>query len=393
MNVMLCLLSDQHMPNLLAVHHHRPDQLVLLESPQMKERSVSTHFLAALASGNLDYGSRCHVQSLASEDNLPLIREALQQAYDRFPSATWIANVTGGTKPMSIATYDFFKQRGGRINYTNLSRPETLIDLETGDTATCNHRPTVEEFVTGYGFRLQKGTEDLEAAKQRAAQPLWLDTAKIMAAKSAGHDAVDLTDEEWALCRKKGCTLAAEKFTLPSDDLRARWMDGAPTRRLTKYEGEFLTGGWLEVFFYNLLSRHAEALEIWDVTLGHNICRSVGETDVGNDIDVSFMHRHGLAMVECKSGTQEYDRGGGLDQLYKIDSVAKNLRALRVRSYLATTGTNVLAADGTVKSQLRNRAALYNCRILTRDEIRQLAQLELDQAPDAAHRTKTLLGL
>lgn len=32
MKVMLCLLSDQPIPNLLSVHHFQPDRLVLVES-------------------------------------------------------------------------------------------------------------------------------------------------------------------------------------------------------------------------------------------------------------------------------------------------------------------------------------------------------------------------
>lgn len=393
MRVLLCLLSDQHVPNLLAVHKDQPDQLVLVESPQMQRKRAAQHFLAALSCGHLDYGSRCHVQPLTSEDDLSRIRESLRQAYDRFPSDTWVANVTGGTKPMSIATYEFFKQRGATLVYTNLGHPDEIIDLETGQSTTCDHRMSVEEFVTGYGFRPQKPFRELEAAKQRAAQPLWVETATLLAAKSAGHDALHLSDEERRIARTKGIDLPATRFTLPSDTLCRKWTDGAATRTLTKYEGEFLTGGWLEVFFYVLLSRHADALGIWDVTLGHNISREQGETTVANDIDVSFMHNHGMAMVECKSGSQEQDLGGGVDTLYKIEAVARQLRALRVRSYLATTGGNILANDGTIKKSLQSRAELYNCTILTRDQIRQLATLVLENSPETVERTRTLLGL
>ena len=48
MRTLLCLLSDQHVPNLLSVHHFQPDRLVLVESRQMRERKVGDHFLQAL---------------------------------------------------------------------------------------------------------------------------------------------------------------------------------------------------------------------------------------------------------------------------------------------------------------------------------------------------------
>lgn len=69
MKVLLCLLSDQHVPNLLSVHHYVPDQLVLIESRQMESRKVASHFLKALKLGNLDYDARHHIEPLNAEDN------------------------------------------------------------------------------------------------------------------------------------------------------------------------------------------------------------------------------------------------------------------------------------------------------------------------------------
>ncbi|MGZ3302304.1 MAG: hypothetical protein ACXWPK_15690 [Isosphaeraceae bacterium] len=60
MRTLLCLLSDQHVPNLLSVHHFQPDRLVLVESQQMQERKVGDHFLQALALGGLNYGGDRH---------------------------------------------------------------------------------------------------------------------------------------------------------------------------------------------------------------------------------------------------------------------------------------------------------------------------------------------
>jgi hypothetical protein len=85
------------------------------------------------------------------------------------------------------------------------------------------------------------------------------------------------------------------------------------------------------------------------------------------------MHEYGLAMVECKSGSQAHDPGS--DILYKIEAVTRQFRALRVRSYLATTGTNIFDKQThQVKSSVTNRAAIYNCRLLTESQIQNLAK-------------------
>lgn len=393
MRVLLCLLSDQHVPNLLSVHHYKPGQLVLVETPQMQKRDTARHFLDAIGRGGLDYASRCHRQSLPAEDNLPLIRCALKEAHDRFSAAHWIANVTGGTKPMGIATYDFFKAVGGKVVYTNVGQPDRIMDLDTGELETCDHRPTVDEFVTGYGFRLIKPAKDVEEAGQKAAQDLWRKTANMLAMSEAGYDGPTIDDESWEKLRKKGLELSAEELAFPSQDLRQMWFEGAAPRKLSKYEGEFLTGGWLEAFLYNLLSRHQEHLGIWDVALGQNIGTENAQTGASNDIDVSFMHNHGLAMLECKSGSQGYSKSSGMDTLNKIEAVAQQQGALRVRSFFATTWSDVLDKQGNVRDGLKRRAAMYQCTLITRDQIRELAESELAGSLNTAALLKNLFRL
>jgi Domain of unknown function (DUF1887) len=368
MRVLLCLLSDQHVPNLLSVHHYKPDQLVLIESEQMKSRGVASHFLRALKLGDLDYDPRHHIEALTAEDNLVAVRQALQRAYGKFPSGEWIANLTGGTKPMSIATYEFFKALGGKLVYTNVARPARLIDMNSDQLEDCSHRLGIKEFLAGYGFESRKADDKLAEAEERARE--WAESARLLAQHPPEQDILALDDQERKKARDRGIELRADRFSFPCDKLRGIWLDGKATRELTKYEVEFLTGGWLEVFFWDVLTRHSEALGIWNVQLGLEVGRCGDQS--GNDFDVAFMHNHGLSMVECKSGSQAHDPG--TDILYKVEAVTRQFRALRVRSYLATTGGNVLGKENKVKESLQTRANIYQCRILVRAEIRELAQ-------------------
>jgi hypothetical protein len=164
--------------------------------------------------------------------------------------------------------------------------------------------------------------------------------------------------------------LAAERFSFPCEELKGIWLNGATKRTLTKYEAEFLTGGWLEVFVWDVLTRHQDDLGIWNVRLGLEVGR-IGDQS-GNDFDVAFMHNHGLSMVECKSGAQEHDAGG--DILYKVEAVKRQFGAIRVGSCLATTASNILDKDKKLKKSLETRAGIYQCRILICDQIRELAR-------------------
>ncbi len=372
MRTLLCLLSDQHVPNLLAIHHYRPDHLVLVESTQMHTRKLAEHFLRALQLGGLDYVSRHHVVPLDAEDSLPAIRRALQSAYSKYAGADWIVNMTGGTKPMSIATYEFFKALGGKLVYTNVVRPARLIDMSTNETEDSSHRLCIKEFLAGYGFESKKPDSRLNEAEARAMD--WVGSANLLAANASENNVLNVTEEERQQARAKGIELPAERFLFPCDNLRKLWLNGAANRKLSKHEGQFLTGGWLEVFVWNLLKTHANALGIWDVRLGVEVARHGAAA--GNDFDVAFMHDYGLCMVECKTGAQENDPRS--DVLYKVEAVTRQFRALRVRSYLATTATNVLDRENKVKEQIRTRAEIYQCQILTLNEIRTLGANKAD---------------
>jgi hypothetical protein len=375
--ILLCLLSDQHVPNLLSVHHFLPDHLVLVESAAMRKRKVAAHFLKALNMAGLDYEGRHDIEPLEAEDSLEAVRRTLRQAYGKYPSASWIANLTGGTKPMSIATYEFFRALQGRLVYTNVTRPAELLDIDTAHPENCQHRLAIKEFLAGYGFESRKDERKIAEAEERASQG-W-ECSRVLAEHVGSEDLLTLDAAGRQTARSKGWQLEAGQLR-PGNEQVARSIiqkfgltAGAglsPTGKLSKYDAQFLTGGWLEVFLWGLITKHADALGVWDVRLGLEVARS-GDTS-GNDFDVAFMQNYGLEMIECKSGAQEHDPGS--DILYKVEAVTRQFRALRVKSYLATTGTHVLDREKRIKPAIATRAAIYNCRILTADNIRDLAR-------------------
>lgn len=382
MRILLCLLSGQHVPNLLSVHHFAPDRLVLVETPAMRKQRAADCFLRALELGGQDFRLRSIIQPLDSEDCLDSVSRALREAFGRFPTDDWVINLSGGTKPMSIAAYEFFKALGARLVYINVPRPNELLGLDGKPAEACAYRPSVVEFLAGYGFERRKDARAVAEAESRA-RSLW-PCARHIAATCPERTLLalgDLQDPElkklWDKARKKGLELQPHHVAdLPanasSEIARGLGLSLEQDRlvgKLDKYGVEFLTGGWLEVFLWGLLDRCAADLGIWDVRLGAQFGKMGIETD--SEFDIAFMHRYRLAVVECKSGAQEHDPGA--DVLHKLEAVVRQFRALLVTSYLATTSPNVWDKDQAIRPTVRNRAAIYDCRILDRHAIQQLA--------------------
>lgn len=379
MRTLLCLLSEQHVPNLLSVHHFQPDRLVLVESEAMRKRRVADNLLQALAIGGRDYGGdRCLRLALTHEDALPQIRHTLQDAYGRHPSDEWVVNVTGGTKPMSIGAYQFFSVLGATLVYINQSRPDGIQFMDSGRIERVAHRPTIAEFLAGYGFRSQKPPERVAEAEDRARRG-W-ELSRALASEFGSEELLRFeSDNQRRKAKDKGLSLMPAHVhagLLASPAVRsllaqtfglAETTDGL-TGRLDKYAVGYLLGGWLEVFLWGLFERWREGLDVWDVRLGIVPERPGQES---NEFDVSFMRNHGLWMVECKTGGQEHDKGVGV--LHKIEAIIRQPGALHVRTVLATTSDYVLDKHGQVSPTVKNRASAYRCTVIPRDQIRNLA--------------------
>jgi len=128
----------------------------------------------------------------------------------------------------------------------------------------------------------------------------------------------------------------------------------------------FLTGDWLEVFFYGLLKRHKDALNLWDTSLGLQVR---GKSQ--NEYDVCYLRNYSFCNIECKTGNQ--NPKDTTDALYKINATMKQFQALRVRSFLASTSERLLAGDN-IKDKFVNRATALDITLLSRHDIRQLAR-------------------
>ena len=393
MKTLLCLLSDQHVPNLLSIHQLCPDRLVMVESAGMKQRRAAENLLEALKFGGLDYHARADVVSLTDENDLEAIRTCLRTADGQHAGADWVVNLTGGTKPMSIAAYEFFRDRPARLVYAPIGQPDRLLDLRGGPAEDCSYRPNIQEFLAGYGFGLRK---PMAAVAERESRLRFLpQVAFVIAQHCTLRPLLELNsgwdDQQrrrwWEETRKRGATLAPGEVAVGDEVVRKeicrvfnltaeeKWIIG----RINPVAADFLTGGWLEVMFWDLLKRHAAALGAWDVHLGLEVRDRASGSE--NELDVVFMRRHGLCWVECKSGSQTHDREA--DVLYKIAAVTRQFRALRARGFLAITSDTVLRSspggESAIKLGIARRAELYDCPVITRDQIVRLATRPDDQ--------------
>jgi len=124
MKILVCLISGQHVPNLLTVKAIKPDRLVLLVTPAMKRQEKDSQFLKALSASGLDYSMDDEMIIDQKEENSSkAVYDNLEQAFSKHADDEWIINLTGGTKPMSIGAYEFSKSIEDTLCSRRQSRP------------------------------------------------------------------------------------------------------------------------------------------------------------------------------------------------------------------------------------------------------------------------------
>lgn len=412
MKILLCLVSDQHVPNFLTVRAEKPDLLILIVTPEMAVKKAASNFKKALAYGESGYTGKHKIVGLKDGNSVSATMKKLEGIFTDYPGAEWVVNLTGGTKPMSIGAYEFFMDKGTKLLYVSIGRQSHATNFADNSQIPLDYKVSIKEFLAGYGFDFLK-KEVIIKADEKLAKKLFYLSAHLAANYDLAHEIMHDLDR-WIiqkygnkkLYRNKCKEMARDKArdkgihlvnfgvqdrqisNLLAEDFQLDENENGLSGDLDKNAVKFLTGGWLEVFFWGLLCKYSQMLNIWDVRLGLNPGKKDSEKDskkdskseVRNDWDVSFMYNQSLRFIECKTGIQDHDPMGN-DTLYKVEAIKKQLGALNVKSYLATTSQNILE-EGKIKCSIGTRAKLYGCIIIPGEIIRKLAMAELDHDPN-----------
>lgn len=227
----------------------------------------------------------------------------------------YIVNLTGGTKVMSLAVHDFFKNVSSEMYYltgrgqyikVHPGRSRPIINLKS--------KLGLKEYMEAYGFIITNVSEPLknfELAKNI------LDYFLNSFDNEKDIDILNILRER----RSKNTTIQdVEGLREFLNRVRFRESNDG---KLDKYESRFLSGDWLEEYlFYFLKEKH----NIEDEELG--ISWNVEKNNSKNEFDVLVMKNNKLYVFECKTSiyldSDESQTFIG-DTIYKSDSLRNKL--------------------------------------------------------------------
>ena len=117
----LAIVSDQTLPTLIPVLMERPDMVILVCTPAMRQKKLDRRIQKILEKN----GIPSEVKYDAPDVGLEAIEEfATQTLYDlqeRWPQAELTFNATGGTKLMTLGFLEMLRPDSKYVTYTDTS--------------------------------------------------------------------------------------------------------------------------------------------------------------------------------------------------------------------------------------------------------------------------------
>lgn len=335
----VCIVSGQPAPNLLPLLDDslKPERVVLLVTPQMKEKAA--HLERVIAS----MGIRVDTIALEAAEDFDDIQDKLLNLLQQHESGHIALNATGGTKWMVIAAQEVFRINGSPVFYVSIENDTVLFLGGQQKSFKLQHRINLETFLKSQGYSLvgESKPQGLLSEHRELCQQLvmkvseWegaLGQLNYLAARAEENRTLHVSVSE--LKQGEHPHLSALLAEFRSAGLLERGNEN-----IVKFSDAasrtFANGGWLEAYVNSLLNRLKSEKVLQDsARLNLRVKTSSNTT---NEIDVAFMAKNHLHIIECKTKRLAGSQTGaaGTEALYKLDSISA-LGGLGTRSMLVS---------------------------------------------------------
>ena len=366
----VCLVSAQATPNLLPLLDPElaPKRVVMLVSEDMRQRA---QWLSDVVRPR---GIAVECLPVADAWDMHGICDLLVDWLDKQADdgSGVVLNVTGGTKPMAMAAQQAFAMAGLPVFYVHHEKDELQWLTPRLPAKRLSGAVRLEAFLHAHGWSVLQRPQHqrLPTALRMLTRELVLQAGgfeqglgrlnwyahqcEVNQSLSVEVDARDLALASFASLLDKFAAAGALQ------------LDGCTLRFPDEQTRFFCNGGWLEDHVAEVVQDLRTAAGIQDVAVNLKV-RTLDNRlrgDAGsNELDVVFLARHRLHIVECKTRSFR-ERNSAAEAVYKLDSLTAlgglNTRGMLVSYRRLTDGDRQRAADLKIRTVVGG--ALANLR-------------------------------
>jgi hypothetical protein len=350
--IFITLISDQSIPNVQYIKEFSPiSKYYFISTNKMEAKNRSQYIMDSTRIPKTDLSIM-----IVNEEDYNNIISTLNNIHIEDDSEYYV-NCTLGTKIMSIALFDFFKQRKNvHLLYTPIGTNKYKHIL-TGSEKEFRVKVTVEEYFACYGISISKTGKCLHN----------LETATnifnvFLNLTSKDFEIFDLMREREVFQNGK-----TKKLRGRDDGARIMEINGLKSLLekikysyqndiLTKYDVQYLTGGWFEEWIFFKIKSSLNLADN-EIQLGV-LCKNIAD----NDLDVVFLYRNDLFVIECKT---TMSRELQLSTLYKSGALIDKF-GRAAKGMLFTLQD--LKENGKLRESIELRARQQNIKVLDRGD-------------------------
>jgi len=330
--ILVSIVSDQTIPNVIFIKELSSfDYYYFITTEIMEKRGKCE---SIIKSSHLD---NCIYKKITViEDDIEEIIKRLKNEFEFQDEDEIYINLTCGTKIMSIAVYNFFKDYNSKIFYIPIGKNiyKKIFPISKSIEKEIKYRINLYDYLKAYNI-------DTESSNKKELTYDYLFTQNIFnkyIETPFDKEIINILREQRG---KNNPSIDYDNSKI--NEFLIRY--GLPDK-LNKKDINYITGGWFEEYVYYKIK---QLLQLTDDNIDLNL--RVRRNGIDNELDVIFVFDNKLYVIECKTIIKTKEDHLYNNSLYKLAAIKKDY-GLDVQGFI------FVLED--VNADLKKRANVYN---------------------------------
>ncbi len=330
----ICLVSEQAAANLLPALDHalKPTRVVLVVTARMQQRAGHLETVLREAGVTVE-----HLLLRDEHDYQQTQNELLEWATGHADHDVHL-NLTGGTKLMALAAQRVAEQAGWRPFYVDVDT-DRVTWLDRPGSQPLSEQLRLPHYLSGYGFKASRPQPpSLSEPRQRLLGELILQIGSLEQPLSQlnwlAQQATDGKRLHVELDARQQDSRGLEAILRKFEQAGLLHLRGARLEFVDAPALAFARGGWLEAHVFRVVAQLAQALHVRDKAANLVVEDATG---VRNELDVAFLARNRLFLIECKTARMDRPEAPKAnDTLFKLAQLGRRIGGLGTCCMLAS---------------------------------------------------------
>lgn len=335
MKIHVCLVSAQAAANLLPALDPalKPEKAILIISGKMQTQAEN------LSRVMQEAGVKTEPYKLTNEHDYAGTEAELRELASRLGQDDVALNITGGTKLMSLAAQSIAAAAGWKMFYVDADTDQiSWLHKDAPPATPLAQHLRLRHYLQGYGYASAPEKLQIMSAQRSLTDTLITQIGSLEAPLSQlnwlSQQAEDKRRLEVEMDERQRDSRSLEALLRNFENAGALTVQRNKIVFPSEAQRDFVKGGWLEAHVFQTLCNLTGALDIRDSAVNLEV---VDRTDVKNELDIAFMARNRLFIIECK--TARMDKPEALkanDTLFKLAETSKRIGGLGTRGMLVS---------------------------------------------------------